>query len=190
MKYVPLFSPAPSKRRTSVETPSFSEEELYLYQTRYDEGYDLDIDPKYSLWKAMYHPDHSFTQMSPSPTVSFQSEMSPLPQLHLSDEDASSSDAAVYKEKEDVAILGRPTKLSKILSHSQPKTNMPTFQPKSSARVLTSLENIRILERKEREKREKQEMTDKRRKEREAKLFLKGNVTKHLKLSVIKIKLP
>ena len=43
------------------------------------------------------------------------------------------------------------------------------MQPKSSARVLTSLENLRALEEKERKKMEEQKLKEERRRERERK---------------------
>ena len=37
-----------SKSHVLPQTPTFSEDELALYQRRFDEGFDLDIDEKYN----------------------------------------------------------------------------------------------------------------------------------------------
>ena len=72
----------------------------------------------------------------------------------------------------DVATLHRPTLLSKLLSHSMPNLQPPAIQPKTSARVLTSTENLRILEEKKR-KDEKEALKEQRKREREAKWLIK-----------------
>lgn len=62
----------------------------------------------------------------------------------------------------------------KFLSHPASQLKLPSIKPKSSARVLTSSENLEMIEAKEREKREKQELKEKRKREREEKKLLKG----------------
>ena len=81
LKYVPLFSPAPTKRQSQAVTPSFSETEMAQFEIRFEEGYDLDIDPRYTLWKRMYHPDNSFAA---SPVISLSTASSLNRQVSLS----------------------------------------------------------------------------------------------------------
>ena len=190
LKYIPLFSPAPAKHRSQAATPSFSEAERAKFQQRFEEGYDLDIDPKYDLWKRMYHPDNCPT---PSPlaahsSLSHQLSLSPPPpspspfQLNVSSSEVLSSDSDQSPENK-VSLLPRPTTIFKVLPHHIPHLKPPTFIPKSRARVLTSSENRSILEQKVREKekeelkeneievkrKEKDELKAKQRREREAK---------------------
>ena len=37
--------------------PQFSASEIALFERRYDEGYNLETDDRYLLWKKMYHPE-------------------------------------------------------------------------------------------------------------------------------------
>ena len=166
LKYVPLFSPAPTKRQSQAVTPSFSETEMAQFEIRFEEGYDLDIDPRYTLWKKMYHPDNSLvislstaSSLNRQLSLSSPSPLCPLPgELNLSEE---LSDEETEEENE-VGFLCRPTVLSKFLSHPAPQLKLLSIKPKSSARVLTSSENLQMIEAEEREKREKQELKEKR----------------------------
>ncbi len=179
LKYIPLFTPARTRRQSRVATPSFSEPEVARFQVRFEEGYDLD-DPRYTLWKKMYHPVTTSPEIASS-RLPYPSPSPPPPspgQLNLSECESPCSDAnrSLTPEKEEVGVrvLTRPTVLSKFLSHPAPQLKQPAKNPKSSARVLTSAENIRILEDKQRKKREQEEMKERRKREREAKRLLKG----------------
>lgn len=167
LKCIPLFSLAPTKHRSQAATPSFSEAERAKFQQRFEEGYDLDIDPKYDLWKRMYHPDNCPT---PSPLAAHSSlshhlSLSPPPPSPFQLKNPSSSEVLhsdSYQSPENkVSLLPRPTTISKVLSHHIPHLKPSTFIPKSRARVLTSSENRSILEQKAREK-EKEELKEKR----------------------------
>ena len=50
LKFIPMLTPVPSKRRSKTSTPKFTAEEILRYQKRLDEGYDLDIDQRYLQW--------------------------------------------------------------------------------------------------------------------------------------------
>ena len=63
--------------------------------------------------------------------------------------------------------------LAKVLSKNPPRIVNPCIAPKSSARVLTSLENLRMMEEKERKKKKKLEKKERRKLEREKKKLLK-----------------
>ena len=76
--------------------------------------------------------------------------------------------------------------ISKFLYYPPPPSQLPTLKPKSSGRVLTSAENLKIIENKQQEKeakaREKEERKQKReemmkrkQQEKEAKARLKEN---------------
>ena len=180
LKYIPLFSPAPARHRSQAVTPSFSDAERAKFEYRFEEGFDLDVDPRYNLWKEMYHPDDN-PAVSPSSAQSQQLFPSPpllsLDKLNLPESESSfessfdsSGDGGHSLSPEiEVGLLTRPTTMSKLLSQHQPHLKAPTFTPKSTARVLTSLENRTMLERKAREKKEAEELKERRKKEREAK---------------------
>jgi len=61
LAYIPLYSPAPGKRKQRMQSPttSFSPEQLVLFLQRYENGYDLDIDPNYNLWLQQEHPEEA-----------------------------------------------------------------------------------------------------------------------------------
>ena len=59
--------------------------------------------------------------------------------------------------------------LCRKLSHPEPQLNPPVMQPKSSARVLISLENLEVLEEKEKEKEDGETKTERGTQKREGK---------------------
>ena len=73
----------------------------------------------------------------------------------------------------DHNILCRPSALFRMLSLPDLTIKPPTFKPKSSARVLTSIENIRVITEKECLKKEIQELKEQRKKARELKQLMK-----------------
>ena len=77
--------------------------------------------------------------------------------------------------KDVPSLLKRTTSVSTVLSHEVPRMKPPIMKPKSSAKVLTSVENLRSLEGKEKKKIKLQKAKEKRMKEREEKRLLKGN---------------
>ena len=70
--------------------------------------------------------------------------------------------------------------LSKVIKHSVPTLQFPQLEPKTSARILTSEENRRILREKEKEKLEKkgQERGAKGKKRAKESLKIKGQTRK------------
>lgn len=166
LKFIPMFTPKPCRSRGHPETPILSEEEVQLFQKHLEEGYDIQ-DERYDLWKHMYHPADGHTVSSPGVVTTSSADRSPTRPLsparlsfqeekekgendsHSTEGDEKNS----CKEEEGAAkFLQRTTALSKFLSHPEPQLKPPGMQPKSSAQVLTSLENLRALEEKERKK--------------------------------------
>ena len=173
LKFIPMLTPVPSKRRSKTSTPKFTAEEILRYQKRLDEGYDLDIDQRYLQWKRIYHPDYT-TSSSPPPTLQLSPESSTPPTPPP--ERVNLEDIPENQNLNDVATLRRPTLLSKLLSRSMPNLQPPTIKPKTSARVLTSAENLRILEEKKRKKDENEALKEERKRVREAKWLIKGTI--------------
>ena len=65
INYLPLFSPAPRKPRARSSTSlEFTDEEMDLFQRRYEEGYDIPGDLRYEAWLEMYRPDLSISRPS------------------------------------------------------------------------------------------------------------------------------
>ena len=54
--FIPLYSPA-GKRTKEVSQDDFTMEEIELFQTRYENGYDISTDSRYNDWLAKYHPE-------------------------------------------------------------------------------------------------------------------------------------
>ena len=51
LKFIPLYSPALSKTKCS-----FTDEEEAKFERRFKEGYDIDTDERYNMWKRIRHP--------------------------------------------------------------------------------------------------------------------------------------
>ena len=130
LSFIPLYSPSCHRPHSSVQghtstldldssfvdspaanhDDSFTEEEITLFQTRYENGYDISGDDRYRQWLCKSHPDATLS-------MSFRS-----------------------------------TSVRKHLSCPSPPSRIPSVKPKSCGRVLTSVENIKIIEEKERVK--------------------------------------
>ncbi|CAI8012616.1 hypothetical protein GBAR_LOCUS8090 [Geodia barretti] len=156
LKFIPLYSP--SHRRTqAVRTgTTFEPEEMTLFQTRFEEGYDLG-DERYESWLRMYHPEVRANQ---------DDECTPEPSL---------SDS-LPKTSTPVSgnIMPRSSFLSRVLADQAPSIKYPDKVPgsKGGARVLTSSENLEHLNQKERKKEEAASEKQRRKEERERKKFL------------------
>ena len=75
ISFVPLYTQSPSVKRCSTLNLSFSEEEMFRYQRRYEEGYDITSDEKYNKWVKMYHPDHSVQDIAVLPNTTVLSKL-------------------------------------------------------------------------------------------------------------------
>ena len=52
MKFIPLYSPAWQQRRSAV--PKFTQEEELRFLRRFEEGYGIDSDNRYNVWRKMH----------------------------------------------------------------------------------------------------------------------------------------
>ena len=104
LSFIPMYSPI-SRRPSKRDAHEFTEEEVTLFEKRYESGYDLT----------------------------------------------------------------GATAVSSFLSYPSPPARAESFKPKSCRRVLTSSENLAIMEEKEREKKEKQKEREEARKKKAAK---------------------
>ena len=145
LKFVPMYSPiAPKNRRAQ----SFTQEEKENFQQRYDEGYDLSSDPKYFSWLHIHYPDEAkrLCELIVDPTEEPRNQQT-----------ASAVEGVIRKSG-----------LSKLLEPPKPPAKCVPPAKKSCAKVLTSTENLKLIEKKEREKREKIVLKEAKRREREA----------------------
>ena len=56
LKFIPLYSPSHRRPQAVEAAMTFEPEEISLFQTRFEEGYDLE-DERYESWLRMYHPE-------------------------------------------------------------------------------------------------------------------------------------
>lgn len=83
LKFILLYSPARQNHpTTSLDVPTFTEEEMACFQRQVEEGYDLPPGDRYSLWLKMYYPHTSISstrQFDPDVfrPATFSSSLSP-----------------------------------------------------------------------------------------------------------------
>ena len=138
VSFIPLYSPLPKRKSCSVT--DFTPEEMALFEKRYNEGYDLTSESRYNLWLEMYHSSQPICT-----DTHIVSESTPVDVHDYTNNDTPSM----------VSVLPSSV-LEKVISQ-QPVVKMPTKESKSSARILTSEENRKILKGKENRKREEEE---------------------------------
>ena len=158
---------------------SFSEEEISLFSRRYEEGYDLTHDQRYNLWLKQYHPKCcSSNESSPRKQLSFPDNCDNVPDNCDTPDNCDNGDKIILDNEAPgpgptnppVMPLQKSTIFSKILEQSQLQVQkLPQRVPKSSARVLTSSENIKIIEEKEKKKKAKELLKLERKAQRELK---------------------
>ena len=189
IKFLPLYSPSYKSHPSGnvqlaspqlVAAPiSFSEEEISLFSRRYEEGYDLTHDQRYNLWLKQYHPKCcSSNESSPRKQLSFPDNCDNVPDNCDTPDNCDNGDKIILDNEAPgpgptnppVMPLQKSTIFSKILEQSQLQVQkLPQRVPKSSARVLTSSENIKIIEEKEKKKKAKELLKLERKAQRELK---------------------
>ena len=148
LKYIPLYSPQPKfqKSLSHIAELSFTDEEMVRYERRYEERYDLP-DERYEQWLQLYHP-----QLDSQPK-----------------ELTSTSTASDCQESFDSThLLSYNSLMSKMLSQKIPEIKVPEVT-KTTARVLTSAEHLKLLEEKRRKKEEEMALKEERKLQRQKK---------------------
>ena len=123
-----------------------------LFERRFEEGYDLTTDTRYNKWLEVTHPSTTF--LAHLPAVS----QGTLAQL-------SSGLATFNRPSESVGQLSRFLKQPTPSLTSRQSTN----KSKPSSRVLTSAQNLKIIEEKEQQKKTKELEKEERKKVAEEK---------------------
>lgn len=107
------------------------------FKERYAEGYDLTADTHYNHWLQVAHPED--TILAQLPTV---------------------SQGTVVHFQPGMTTFARPSgsvgQLSRFLQQPTPPTRKFTARAKTSSRVLTSVESLKLMEDKEKEKKAKE----------------------------------
>ena len=169
LKFIPVYSPAtPAQRKSMPSSGSLLydfTEEVVLFTNRYSEGYDLTHDPHYNYWVQLKSDkgamkDRTFSEPDIIEDSNLQKDA--ITSKDISKEswvDSTKMDSA----REEPMQLKHTTALSKVLSSEEPAVvKVTTKLPKTSARVLTSSENMKILEEKEKKKQEEADEKKKR----------------------------
>ena len=182
LKFIPVYSPAtPAQSKSMPSSHSllydFTEEEVVLFTKRYSEGYDLTHDPRYNYWVQLKSDEGAMKdRMFSEPDII---EDSNLQKDAITSRDISKESGVdsikMDSAREEPMQLKHTTALSKVLSSEEPVVvKVTTKLPKTSARVLTSSENMKIVEEKEKkkqeeadEKKERKIATEEKRKEKE-----------------------
>jgi len=184
IQYLPFYSPPCSKEVSQV--PSFTAAETERFQVRFEEGYDLTHDERYNLWLQVHHPNSgpgvrkelSFdSYLHSSEGSSFSESWTGEGKVPFGEIPTGGGSPAIEEAEElNVVFVRRPIDVAaaSVQSNLSEYLNIPTppgarQQPKTPqrARVLTSQEYIREMEKKEKEKREKEEDKERKRRERE-----------------------
>ena len=173
IQFLPLYSPAPSKKKVSAAATEFAPDELQCFERRFEEGYDLTIDEKYNNWLERYHPEHAVKKQLFSDALS--STTSPQPTDTL-DPPLPSDPSSCTDDHSDQTQVAPPScattkgSLHEFLRIPSPPAARKTSKPDTAkTRVITSAEYLQMLEQKEQEKKDKLEEKERRKKEREEK---------------------
>jgi len=152
LKFIPLHSPFHLPCQQTPRSPRFTDE-MIRFQQRFEEGYDLVHDEAYISGYnytilVISHPLLAHLTMRLLQLIFI---LSSLLMIHLMMNLHLSTTTEPYQrhtspssDKSDV--LSDSNVLSKFLTNAAPEICMPVARPKTSARVLTSLENVKIME--------------------------------------------
>ena len=126
-----------------------------LYTKRYEEGYDLTHDKRYNCWVQVKNDEGTMKGCVSSEPVTINDPA--LPKSTIVSKDVSKESGIDASEKNNASVarkepaqLKHSIALSKVLSSQElAVVKIATKPPKTSACVLTSSENMKILEEKE-----------------------------------------
>lgn len=135
---------------------------MVRFKERYAEGYDLTADTHYNQWLQVAHPEDAI--LAQLPTV---------------------SQGTVVHFQPGMTTFARPSgsvgQLSRFLQQPTPPTRKFT-RAKTSSRVLTSVESLKLMEDKEKEKRAKQAEKEQRKRAMEEKKRIREERKKQAEL--------
>lgn len=168
---------------------SFTEDQITLFQQRFDNGYDLYHDSMYVAWLQQEHPEALPSSSSFNDSMELQNSSYADEAMEFQSQDASTSKVCVLSEVSDPSTEAEKpsdihvtsnsvskslsqtrvllSQLSEFLTH--PKEIEKGKGKKSTACVLTSAESLAALIEKEKKKKEEEEAKAMRKQERERK---------------------
>ena len=146
---------------SSLPLYNFTEEEITLFTQRYEEGYDITHDKRYNYWlklkDAKDDSKESGIIANGEKDISIEESVAQESLTPLKDV-SKKLKPSVDVTKNGPQLLKHSTTLSKVLSAEDlPVVKMAIKPTKTSARVLTSSENLKMLEDKEKKKKEQEE---------------------------------
>ena len=171
LKFIPVYSPVQSKPMPPSSPPlyNFTEEEITLFTQRYEEGYDITHDERYNYWlklkDAKDDSNESGIIANGEKDISIEESVAQESLTPLKDV-SKKLKPSVDATKNEPQLLKRSTTLSKVLSAEDLSVvKMAIKTTKTSAQVLTSFDNLKMLEDKEKKKKEQEEEKGKRKEE-------------------------
>ena len=149
LKFIPVYNPATCAPAQSKSMPSSS---LLLFTKGYSKGYDITHDPRYNYWVQVKSDKGAMKDCMSSESVII--EDSNLQKGAMGSKDISKESRVdstkMDSSREEPVQLKHATALLKVLSSEElAVVKVATKLPKTSARILTSSENMKILEEKE-----------------------------------------
>ena len=162
--------PDTTSATVSDDCLKFTAEELALFERRFQEGYDIVDDSKYSAWLQKFHPNQS-SGNGDAPTCRCSCHCE-------KDKDGKDNSVQMLKPLKctkkitdnDCIMLCHSTVLSKCIDTAvKPNIQVPNAKPKNPARILTSHEHLQLVTEKEERKIQEAKMKEQRRIEREEK---------------------
>ena len=162
LRFLPVCNPSP-KLETSKKVPTFTQDQLEKFEKRFAIE-NAEPDDQYQQWLDTYHPKPTCSEKSIKESV------------------APSDSKTVL-----IPVPTSSVACEKVLSKHGPSTKIPSFKAKSFGRVLTSAENLKLIEEKLQEKQKEEELKAERKRQREEKQRLK-QASKTSKKSCNKIK--
>ena len=149
LPYLPLLTPAPSCRKSVPSAASFTTAEFELFHERFEMGYS-GSDERYKLWLEMYHPDEE-----DNVSLNLSVIRTPVKSSKLTSK---------------IALAQPKNPFERLFCNPTRPSALPELKPKTSSRVLTSAESLKLLSEKERKKEEAQRKRDERLKRRKGQM--------------------
>ena len=177
LAYIPLFSPAPKHQKPRATSPtslriSFTEEESPCFQRRWESGYDLKHDQRHNHWLKLHHPDCQHPPKTDGLDLNDPSSHFPHFPGYSSDEGPDTLLGIQSTPLSSGAVRNVSSPATSVLSSLLVVPEAPAkvrTKKSGAARILTSKENLELLEVKEKKKQQLEEQKRQRKEERERK---------------------
>ena len=150
--------------RENNQDTDYTDAEINLYERRFEEGYNLDHDERYNEWVQRFHPS-SFAELT---GMSFSTPDRDL-ELHTDCDNLSKIVQVSPIDSADVCCLQKTSVVDKLLNDRKNEFKLPTLKTEKSSCVLTSEENLKIVQEKAMKKKKEEEEKAQRRALREEK---------------------